>query len=382
MTILEVTTESFFMYVHVQPIAEYLRQQGHDVVLVCSEDPSEAGQSFVPQLRARGFDVVVIPMRRTISLWADVKAIFLLYRYLCTRRFDIVHVHTAKAGVIGRVAAWFAGVPTIIYTSHGFPFHPYLNSWRVWLYALLEKSTARLCDVITVVSDAMRSRGLEFRVAPQQKIRVICNGVDTARFDPVKYEEERLIVRREWGLPPDAVVLGTLCRLVPDKGIDCLLRVIAILVSGYQNVHCVICGDGSLRLSLKDMVEDLNISRHVTFTGYRQDTPRILAAFDVFILPTRREGFGRSFVEAMSMEVPVLGSRISPLTEIIVEGKTGLLSEVDTPEAFAAAASRLVVSKDLRCQMGKAGRAHVIENFGQRRMCEAYERLFSEYHDQ
>lgn len=370
------------MYVHVRPLAEYLRQRGHCVVLACSEDPGEAGQSFVPQLREQGFDVVVIPMRRAISLWADAKAVFLLYRYLRAHRFDIVHVHTAKAGIIGRVAAWLAGVSTVVYTSHGFSFHPYLSSLRVWFYALLERSAARLCDVITVVSDAVRNRGLAFRVAPPEKIRVISNGVDTDRFDPVKYEGERLIVRREWGLQPDAVVLGTLCRLVPDKGLDCLLRAIAILVRGHQEVHCVICGDGLLRNSLENMARELNISKHVIFTGYRRDIPRLLAALDVFILPTRREGFGLSFVEAMSMEVPVIGSRISPLTELIVDGKTGFLAEVDSPEAFVAVASRLVASKDLRCQMGKAGRAHVIEKFGQRRMCEAYERLFLEYHGQ
>lgn len=126
------------------------------------------------------------------------------------------------------------------------------------------------------------------------------------------------------------------------------------------------------------MVEELNLSKHVSFCGYRRDIPRVLSGFDVFILPTRREGFGLSFVEAMSMEIPVIGSLISPITELVLEGETGFLAQVDKPEEFAAAADRLLASKDLRCQMGKAGRAHVIEKFGLQRVCEAYERLFLE----
>jgi len=376
--ILLLSTESIVQIAFIQPLAQHLRRLGHQVVLGCSDDPGEAGQSFVQQLRDRGFDVIVIPMRRTVSLWADAKATVLLYRYLRAHSFELVHVHTAKAGIIGRVAAWFARVPIVVYTSHGFPFHPYLNSWRLWLYAFLERFAARLCDEITVVSDAVRNRGLAFGVAPPEKIRVIPNGIDTERFNPNNYREERDAIRREFGVKPNMIVIGAIARFVPDKGLDTLLRTVGLLVPRFPDIRCLLVGEGPLRGELQILAQSLGLDRHVVFAGWRMDTSPLLAAMDIYMLPTRREGFGLTFVEAMSMEVPVVASRIAPVDQIIVDAETGVLATCDDHADFAKAVEPLLNQPELRGQMGRAGRRRVIKLFDQSFMCEAYERLFRE----
>ena len=311
MNILEMSTESSVQVAFILPLAQHLRKQGHQVVLACSDDPGEAGQSFVELLRRQGFEVQILPIRRHISPFLDLWSVLKLYRYLRRRRFDVVHVRTAKAGMIGRLAARLARVPVIVYTAHAFPFHEYLSPWRVRLYALLERYAARLCDVIAVDSECVRARGLACKVAPPDRIRVIPMGIDTERFDPAKYRAERESIRADLGLGPGSTVIGAVARFVPDKGLDTLLRAVSMLAKKYPQLQCLLVGDGPLRDELGNLAGKLGLDRRIVFAGYRTDIPRVLAAMDLYMLPTRREGFGVAFAEAMSMEVPVIASRRS-----------------------------------------------------------------------
>lgn len=380
MTILELSTESSVQMAFIQPLAQHLRKQGHHVTLACSDAPGEYGQSLVEPLHRMGFEVLVIPMRRTMSPWRNLLAGTQLYRILRRRRFDVVHAQTAIAGMVGRIAAWLAGVPVIVYTAHAFPFHEYLKPWWRGLYALLERFSAHLCNVIVVDSECVRSRGLAFRVAPPDKIRVIPMGTDTDRFDPGKYQVERHAIRSEFGLRPDAIVIGAVGRFVNDKGWDTFLHAVSLLTKRFPDVdvQCLLVGGGPLHGDLQNLSKTLNLDGRVVFAEYQRDVPKVMAALDIYMLPTRREGFGMTFIEAMSMEVPAIASRIQPLDEIIVDGQTGVLAKVDDPEAFARAAGSLLADAELRRRMGQAGRRHVIERFDQTLMCRAHERLFQE----
>jgi glycosyltransferase involved in cell wall biosynthesis len=215
-------------------------------------------------------------------------------------------------------------------------------------------------------------------VAPPNKIRVIPMGIDTERFDPEKHRPGRQALRAELGLKPDAIVIGAVSRFVPDKGLNTLLQAIGLLVKRFPEVQCLLVGDGPLRDELRNLSRTLGLDGHVVFAGYRTDVPRLLSVMDLYMLPTHREGFGVAFAEAMSMEVPVIASRIQPLDEIIVDGRTGVLAEVGNPEVFAEAVEPLLADAELRRRMGQAGRRHVIERFEQSIMCKTYERLFQE----
>ncbi|MDO8546004.1 MAG: glycosyltransferase family 4 protein [Nitrospirales bacterium] len=378
MTILEMSTESSVQMAFIVPLAQHLRKQGHQVVLACSDDPGEAGQSFVETLRRMGFEVLVLPLKRTIAPWSDLRATVELYRHLRRRRFDVVHTQTAKAGMVGRIAAFLARVPVIVYTAHAFPFHEYLSPWRIRLYSLLERLASLLCHAIAVDSECVRSRGLAFHVAPPEKIRVIPMGIDTERFDPGKYRAERAAIRVELGLRPDATVIGAVARFVPDKGLDVLLQTVSLLAKRFPDLQCLLTGDGPLKEDLRNLSRTLGLEGRVLFAGYRTDIPRVLSAMDLYMLPTRREGFGVAFAEAMSMEVPVIASRIPPLDEIVADGHTGALADVGSPDAFARAAEPLLADPDLRRKMGQAARQRVLERFEQLLMCRAYERLFQD----
>jgi len=380
MTILELSTESSVQMAFIQPLAQHLRKQGHHVTLACSDDPGEYGQSLVGPLRRMGFEVLVVPMRRTMSPWRNLLAGIQLYRILRRRRFDVVHAQTAIAGMIGRVAAYFSRVPVIVYSAHAFPFHEHLSLWLVTLYAVLERFAARLCDVIVVDSECVRQRGLKYKVAAPDRIRVIPMGIDTERFDPAKYRAERHSIRAEFGLRPDATVIGAVGRFVKDKGWDTFLHAVSVLTkrSPDVDVQCLLVGGGPLHKELQNLSRVLNLNGRVVFAEYQRDIPKVMAAIDIYMLPTRREGFGVTFIEAMSMEVPVIASRIQPLDEIIMDGRTGVLADVGDPNAFAQAARLMLADPELRRRMGEAGRRHVIEQFEQALMCRAHEQLFQE----
>lgn len=378
MKILEVTTDSSAQFQFVLPVAEHLRARGHQVIMACSADPGAYRRTYFDELRARGFQVVVIPMARNITPWADVASVFRLYRHIRAEGFDLVRSQNAKAGMIGRLAARLAGAPVVIYTAHAFPFHAQLPKWRQNLYAWLERLAARLCDVIVVDSDAVRDRGLAFRVAPPEKIRVVNMGVDPVRYDPQRFEIERLEIRAELGLAPAGRVIGTVARLVPDKGLEHLIDAMARVAARHPDAQCLIVGEGPLRPALTAQAAALGLADRVVFTGQLPEAVRAFAAMDLFVLPTYREGFGVVFAEAMSMEVPVIASNIPPITEVVADGETGLLPELGNVEAFAEAIVTLLEDDERRRAMGRAGRERVIRHFSHRRMAEAHEEIYLE----
>lgn len=379
MNILEVTTDSSAQFQFVLPVAEHLRARGHRVVMACSADPGAYGRTYFDELRARGFEIVVIPMARTIVPQADLASVMRLYRYIRAEGFDVVRSQNAKAGLIGRLAARLAGVPVVLYTAHAFPFHAQLPAWRQRLYAGIERLGGRLCDAILVDSQAVRDRGLVFRVAPPAKIRVVHMGVDPDRYNPARFAAERAAIRAEFGLSPAGRVVGTVARLVPDKGIEHLIDALAQVAGRCPDVQCLVVGDGPLRAALTAQATRLGLRRRILFTGHLTEALRAFAAMDLFVLPTYREGFGVVFAEAMSMEVPVIASRIPPITEVVSDGETGLLVDLGNVEGFAAAITTLLEDETQRQAMGRAGRERVIRRFSHRRMAEAHEEIFLEY---
>ena len=375
MNVVEATTISITQHAFVLPIAEALRARGDEVALVCSDEKRDEGSSFVDQLRSRGCEVFEIPMSRRISPLRDLLATFRLYRFLKSRRIDLLHVQTAKAGMIGRIAARLAAVPVVVYTAHAFAFHDYLPWWRKHLYATLERLASHLCDVIVVDSEAVKRRGVEFKLAPS-KIRVIPMGIDTDRFSPKRRDELRDSTRRALDIPNEAPVIGLAARFVPDKGLETFVDAAARIALRRQDALFLMVGDGPLRRDIERRISVYGLARIFRLPGMQSEVEAYYAAMDVFMLPTLREGFGVAFCEAMSMQIPVVATRIAPLTDVVTDALTGFLADAGDAEGFAAAAERLIVSPALRATMGQAGRLRVVEHFSVQRMVREHELLF------
>ena len=373
--VLHVCTIQLTAQVFIAPIARYLRARGYEAGIACSAEDAADGPALSADREVAECPLYPVAIPRTIRPLADLRAVWQLYRLIRRLRPDIVHTQTSKAGVVGRVAARLAGTPIIIHTAHAFPFHPYLSAPVRWVYVMIERLAAGLADLIMVDSESVRADGLRCRIVRDPgKLVTVPMGIDLQKFSPSPHGPANL--RKAIGLGMRDLVLGAVARLVPDKGLECLVRMAARILSARSDVRFLIVGDGPLRRDLERLVSSLGIGKKVVFAGHRSDVPALLETMDLFVLPTLREGFGVVFAEAMAMGKATIGSRIGPVAEVVEDGVTGYLVPPDDPEQFAQRALGLLGDDGKRRAFGEAGRRRVEKLFSEERMCETIERHY------
>lgn len=339
------------------PLARYQRDRGLVVEFGVGEDLPAGYQTAVPELEAAGFRVHVVPFPYAIRPLADAAALVRLWRFFRRNRFDVVHTHTSKAGVLVRAAARLAGCPFVVHTGHELYFREFAPGWRRTVFVWIERFMSRITDVLMytnpVIRDAAEAEGIRARLPS-----VVCGTTlrPLSAFAATAAEVDALRAELRVGPGPVVACAG---RLVASKGIDTLVRAAARVVAERPDVQFVVFGGGPLESELVALADRLGVAANVHFTGFRtadRDVIRLLAMAAVFCLPTRREGLGLVFVEAMAMSVPVVGPRIAPITSVVPDGETGFLVEAEDDAAYAAAILRLLGDPELACRMGEAGR--------------------------
>ncbi len=306
----------------------------------------------------------------------DMIALRMLHTLMRHERYHIVHTHTTKAGLLGRIAARLAGVPLVVHTPHGHAFHGYLNSAGSRALQLVEGWLARRTDRIICLTGAERQDHLRFCSGPPEKFEVIHSGVDVERF-----REARLVssqrMRRVFGLPEHGPLVGCVARLVPVKGVRYLLEAIPAVRAAIPHATVVLVGDGPLRGELERRAAALRLDGAVAFLGLRRDVADIIALCDVAVLPSLNEGMGRAAVEAFAAGRPVVGSRISGIQDVIVDGQTGFLVPPANSEALAHALIRCLTDPALTDAMGRRAQAEA-ERYGITQMITRIDRLYAE----
>jgi glycosyltransferase involved in cell wall biosynthesis len=295
-------------------------------------------------------------------------AVVRLVRIMRRVRPDIVHAHTPKAGLLGMMAAVAAGVPRRVYHMRGLPLET-ATGWRRTLLLQAERFTCRLAHRVICVSPSLRAVALREKLGTRRKLRVIGggsgNGVDAAeRFNPSMNRELRQAMRQSLELPEDAVVLSYVGRLAHDKGLDTLARAWSEVRSRHPDTFLLVLGspdardpvEGSL---LRALQEDLR----VRLLGHVDEVPRFYAASDLFVLPSRREGFPNVALEAAAMALPVLTTDATGCVDAVVPGRTGAVFPAGDAEALAAAIAVYVTDARRRHEHGLAGRDWVLANF-------------------
>ena len=339
---------------------KFLREKGYRV-------EAAAGRGREAKLiRQEGFrchDLCKVRFTGRIDPISDLKFFISLLRLLRKEKFDLVHIQTPKAGFIGRLTARLAGVPVIVYTSHNWPFHDRLPRWRKRLYVFLEKLASPWCDAIIVDSNDVRNYGLKYRIVSPEKMHRIYMGVDLKRFRPYNTEAKKNI-RNSLCIEPEKIVIGAIIHLnlyARHKGIDTLIACAGHFKDD-DNVLFVVGGGGPLRKHFEEEVRQAGLTEKVEFVGHLDDVVPYLNAFDIFCLPTLREGFGVIFAEAQACGVPVVTSKIPVLEEVAEEGVSGFLVPPRDTEGFVEALKKLF-DPELREQIGIKARRHIEENF-------------------
>jgi glycosyltransferase involved in cell wall biosynthesis len=358
--IIEITNVDFSLRHFLLPLMRALRARGHDVIGVCAEG------RLLDDVRAEGFRVVPAPFARRLSPLAHWRGFRALVDLLRAERPDLVHAHMPISGFLARLAAWRAGVPRVAFTCHGFLFNNVQSGWpqRAASFAM-EWLGGQVTDVFLTVSTEEAADASRFRIA--RHAVAVGNGRDPAVFRPDP--DARAKLRAALGTPPDRVVVVAVSRLVARKG----YRELAAAMRQVPGAELWVAGERLESDRGEDMVAALRaagLGERLRLLGYRSDVAAVLAAADIFVLPSYFEGLPMSVIEAMLTGLPVVASAIRGPREQVVPEITGLLVPPRTVAPLAAALHRLAGDPSLRAAMGEAGRTRALELYDEAKVLE------------
>lgn len=355
---------------------EGLHVRGHRVTLIAGPTRGPEG-SLVERAKAGGYEYIELPeLIRAINPWMDARARRMLSMEFDRLRPDIVHTHSSKAGIIGRVAAYKSRVPLIVHTIHGMSF----NRTQPWYiqraYAWLERYAARRSHAIVTVADAMIDQSVAAGVAKREKFQTVYSGMEIGEFTPTRYD--RAAVRAAWGVSDDDVVVGTVARLFRRKGYEQLIPIMADAAEQNPRLRFVWVGDGAQREDYVAELQRRGLVERTTLTGLIPPSrvPEMLAGCDIVAHTSQWEGLPRVVVQALLMQVPVVAFNIDGTPEVVLDGQTGHIVPLNDEDAFVAALLRLADDPAARRRMGQAGRQHCLERFDWRKMVDDLDRLY------
>lgn len=326
------------------------------------------------ECRARGVSLWFEPaMVRRVSPWHDALALVRLVGFFRRGGWDVVHTHTSKAGLLGRIAARLAGVPVVVHTVHGWGVIPD-QSWFVRaFYVWVERLCAPLCDVLVVVSDQNRVEGLSRRIGRAEQYVLIRSGIEVEEYSDVPVSRED--ARRALQIPSDSFVVACIGRLsVPKTPIE-LFEAFERVAARHPNAVLLFVGDGDHRPALEAAIARAGAGDRVRLLGLRRDVPRILRASDALVLASQQEGLPRVLPQAMAAGLPIVTTRVGGGPEAVADGQSGFVVEVNDVSAMADRLDRLASDPALARRMGACGQARV-EEFSARRMTDQLQDLY------
>ncbi len=341
---------------HVKELIEGFKEK-YDVHLATGQE----GEFLTELVRAMGISVHLLPsLTRSINILTDFRAVQETTALIRKIQPDLIHVHSSKAGIIGRISGRICKVPTI-FTAHGWGFTPRTPTVRRTISLLSEKSAALLAGKLICVSESDRQLALRYGVGNSQSLVTISYGIKNNPV-PIAAPSQQ---------PPRLIMVA---RFNEQKDQKTLLKAISQL--GDSNIDLDLVGSGISLDSCKALAQSLGITERVSFLGDRRDVPELLAQAQIFVLSTHYEGLPISILEAMRAGLPIVATRVNGIPEEVIDGETGLLVPHGDVEALASALNSLIESPDQRLKMGEAGRQKFLQEFTIERMLAETEAVY------
>lgn len=355
---------------------EGLHARGHRVHLFAGPTTGPEG-SLVARAASGGSDYEELgDLVRAVSPWHDLRALVALRRRFEQLRPDVVHTHSSKAGVLGRIAADLAGVPNIVHTIHGMSFNRTQPSPVRAAYRLAEQFCAGRCHAIVSVADAMASQALAAGIGTPAQHVTIRSGIEVGAFDPRRADAGA--ARSAWGIGKGEIVVGTVARLFVNKGYEQLIEIMDMALRREPRLRFLWAGDGADRPRYEAELTRRGIRDRAIITGLLPpaEMPRALSAMDILAHTSQWEGLPRAVVQALLMEKPTVSFDIDGAPEVVRPGETGELVRLNDLPAFASAVVALARDPQRRAAYGRRGRANCVRAFDARLMVEQLEELY------
>jgi glycosyltransferase involved in cell wall biosynthesis len=332
-----------------------MRAQGIDNRILCIDGP------YVRVLEEAGIPVQTVHVPRGFDLINVVRSFVEIFTYLKREKIDLIHTHFSVPGFVGRLAARLAGVPVMVHTIHGLPYHAKSPWAQRTFYILLERLVGGLADVVLSQNRGDIDDAVRYAIIPRDRLRYIGNGIRLDRFRPVRRDT-----------PPHGLFTITCtARMELVKNHPMLFEALRILKERGHRFRVQLVGEGELMSEHQALCQRLGIADRVEFLGYRDDVPEILAQTDISVLTSIKEGVPRAMMESMAMALPTVATRIAGNVDVVRDGETGFLVDVDDCVGLADRLERLMADPALRARMGARGREVVLQEFDEDRIIES-----------
>ena len=307
---------------------------------------------------------------RSVRPLTDLQALLQLVKLLRSRRYDIVHTHMTKGGFLGRIAARLARIPLVVAGAHNFGvlhFGKFVGAC-FWLFDTV--MVRCFTDLVISVSEQNRREAIRLKMIPPHKIVTVTSGIDLPKFLSVPTVPSR------YYSPAESLIVGTVTRLVPVKGIPDLLHAMAEVVQVFPSARLLIVGDGPERVAIERHIGNLSLSPYVTLLGDRSDVVQLLSGFDVFVLASHSEGLPIAVMEAMAAGCPIIATQVGGIPELITHDVSGILVPPRDVHALAQALLSLLLDHSRRQALGRAARQTAVQHLSLTRMASEVEALY------
>lgn len=358
-----------------------LDREKYQVTVICGELP-DSEKSCKSILADRGIELITIrQLIRNVSPINDAITLLKLFCLMREKEFDLIHTLTSKAGAVGRLAAFFARTPIIIYSPLGNIYGSKSNIPGVSdrplmraIFLFIERILAKFTDRIITLSEDEKNKYIELKIDKADKFITIYAGIDLEEF----LDSQANIRKQDLGFNNSDLIVGSIGRLDPEKGHAYLIEAVPIVLAEIPQVKFLIIGDGVSRKELQERAISLGIKDSIRFLGLRKDVSRLLSIMDVFVLPSLYEAFGIAILEAMAKGLPVIASKVGGISELVIDGETGILIPAGNPTAIAESIKFLLKNKEKVKILGANGYARTQRYFTINLMVEKIEKLYND----
>ncbi|NDJ54065.1 MAG: glycosyltransferase family 4 protein [Chloroflexi bacterium] len=364
--------------VYITTLTAGLNDSEFESLLIAGQPSTEEGDMAYIAEQAGLKPILVPSLQREIRPLADLGTLLHLIRLIRQERPHIVHTHTAKAGWLGRLAAYLCGVPVILHTFHGHVFHGYFGRTKTQLFIWLERLAAKLSTRILTISPRVKADLVHYSISPADQIYVSPLALHLEPY--TNLTTLRGSLRQQLGLSTETTLVGMIGRLVPIKNHALFLDALALVIPDHPNVHAVIVGDGECRADLEKQVQRPGLIDKVHFAGWQTNMRAVYADLDLVVLSSINEGTPLTLIEAMAAGIPVVATHVGGVADVLADGELGRLVAPDDPVALATALAAALADQD-RDRLHQA-QTSVLETYHPQRllddMRELYRRLLAE----